>query len=191
MRKIWMMLRNLPATIANKLLLRRKGVEAGQGLCINGRLGIHGNGKLVIGRNVTIHSCEDVNPAAGGVRTHLTAGTNAVLKIGDGCGLSHCAITAMQSVVIENDVLIGSNTMIADTDFHSVVFEERVTGNDSTAKTAPVVIREGAFIGARCIILKGVTIGKRAVVGAGSVVTKSIPDGEIWAGNPAKPLHRK
>ena len=47
-------------------------------------------------------------------------------------------------------------------------------------------IKEGAFIGTRCLILKGVTIGKGAVVGAGSVVTKDIPDGEIWAGNPAK-----
>ena len=52
--------------------------------------------------------------------------------------------------------------------------------------TKPVEIREGAFVGAHCIILKGVTIGKEAIVGAGSVVTKSIPDGEIWGGNPAK-----
>jgi acetyltransferase-like isoleucine patch superfamily enzyme len=52
--------------------------------------------------------------------------------------------------------------------------------------TKPVVIRDGAFIGAHTIVLKGVTIGERSVVGAGSVVTKDIPDGEIWAGNPAR-----
>ena len=39
------------------------------------------------------------------------------------------------------------------------------------------------------MILKGVTIGARAVIGAGSVVTKDVPDGEIWAGNPAKRIH--
>ena len=53
-------------------------------------------------------------------------------------------------------------------------------------KCAPVVIEDNVFIGARCIILKGVTIGENSVVGAGSVVTKSIPANEIWAGNPAK-----
>ena len=56
--------------------------------------------------------------------------------------------------------------------------------------TIPVVIKDGAFIGAHCIILKGVSIGEKSVVGAGSVVTKSIPDGEIWAGNPAKFIRR-
>ena len=50
----------------------------------------------------------------------------------------------------------------------------------------PVVIKDGAFIGAHTIVLKGVTIGERSIVGAGSVVTRSIPDYEIWAGNPAK-----
>jgi acetyltransferase-like isoleucine patch superfamily enzyme len=42
------------------------------------------------------------------------------------------------------------------------------------------------FIGARCIILKGVTIGEKSIVAAGSVVTKNIPEGEVWGGNPAK-----
>lgn len=56
--------------------------------------------------------------------------------------------------------------------------------------TSPVVIKDGAFIGAHCIILKGVTIGENSIVGAGSVVTKSIPDGEIWAGNPVKFIRR-
>ena len=56
---------------------------------------------------------------------------------------------------------------------------------DTHIKTKPILIKEGAFIGAQSIILKGVTIGKHSVVGAGSVVTKDIPDGEIWGGNPA------
>ena len=51
---------------------------------------------------------------------------------------------------------------------------------------APVIIEDTVFIGAKCIILKGVTIGQNSIVGAGSVVTKSIPADEIWGGNPAK-----
>ena len=56
---------------------------------------------------------------------------------------------------------------------------------DTEVKTKPVLIKEGAFIGAHAIILKGVTIGKRSVIGAGAVVTKDVPDNQIWAGNPA------
>ena len=57
---------------------------------------------------------------------------------------------------------------------------------DINAKTAPIHIKKFAFIGGSCIILKRVTIGENAVVAAGSVVTKDIPDNEVWGGNPAK-----
>lgn len=65
--------------------------------------------------------------------------------------------------------------------------------NPSTGRydTGSVVIEECAFIGARTIIIKPITIGKRAVVGAGSVVTKNIPDNEIWAGNPARFIKKR
>ena len=73
------------------------------------------------------------------------------------------------------------------TDFHSLDPIIRASSKDQKhRKSAPVTIKHDAFIGARCIILKGVTIGENSIVGAGSVVTKSIPDNEIWAGNPAK-----
>lgn len=55
----------------------------------------------------------------------------------------------------------------------------------------PVIIEEGAFIGMNTIITKPITIGKRAVVGAGSVVTKNIPENEIWAGNPARFIRKR
>ena len=62
--------------------------------------------------------------------------------------------------------------------------------NEEGGVTKPVLIKEGAFVGAQTIVLKGVIIGKESIVGAGSVVTKSIPDGEIWGGNPAKFIRR-
>ena len=49
-----------------------------------------------------------------------------------------------------------------------------------------MIIKDNVFIGARCLILKGVVVGENSIIGAGSVVTKNIPDNEIWAGNPAK-----
>lgn len=57
---------------------------------------------------------------------------------------------------------------------------------DPGIKSKPILIKEGAFIGAHAIVLKGVTIGKYSVIGAGSVITKDIPDNEVWAGNPAR-----
>ena len=81
-------------------------------------------------------------------------------------------------------MLIGSGCLIVDSDFHPIAYKDR----DNTEKTlnAPVHICEGAFIGARAIILKGVTIGRGAVIGAGSVVTRDIPAGVIAAGTPAR-----
>ncbi|MNL65825.1 2,3,4,5-tetrahydropyridine-2,6-dicarboxylate N-acetyltransferase [compost metagenome] len=55
-----------------------------------------------------------------------------------------------------------------------------------TIKKEPIIIEQDVFIGANSIILKGVTIGARSIIGAGSIVTKNVPADEIWGGNPAK-----
>jgi len=55
-----------------------------------------------------------------------------------------------------------------------------------TVRSKPVTLEDGVWVASYAIILPGVTIGKNAVIGAGSVVTKNVPAGELWAGNPAK-----
>lgn len=80
----------------------------------------------------------------------------------------------------------GGGVKLYDTDFHSISYEERIQKPDPGIKSKPILIKEGAFIGAHSIILKGVTVGRHSVIGAGSVVTKDIPDNEVWAGNPAR-----
>lgn len=81
--------------------------------------------------------------------------------------------------------MIGSGCLITTTDSHPIHWEARRLNTEPPA-SAPVIIEDDVFIGARSIVLKGVTIGQGAVIGAGSVVTKSIPPRVIAAGNPAK-----
>ena len=115
-------------------------------------------------------------------------GENAKLQIGDNVGMSATSIVCMSNITIGNDVRIGGNTVLYDTDFHSLVAKQRIQSDEDriNVKNASVNIEQGVFIGAHTTILKGVTIGKNSIVGACSVVTKSIPRNEIWGGNPAK-----
>lgn len=107
------------------------------------------------------------------------------IRIGDNVGISGSTLCAADDIVIGSNVLIGSGCLISTTDSHPVHWEARRL-EAGPAACAPVVIEDDVFIGARCIILKGVTIGQGAVIGAGSVVTKSIPPRVVAAGNPAR-----
>ena len=108
------------------------------------------------------------------------------IVIGNNVGISGSTINAASSIVIEDNVSIGSGCLITDTDSHPIEYSARIADDNSKTKTAPIIIKEGAFIAARCIAMKGVTIGTHSVIGAGSVVTKSIPDNCIACGNPAR-----
>ena len=90
----------------------------------------------------------------------------------------------MKQVVIEDNVFIGGDCKIYDTDFHSLNPDTRLSGDTDDVKSTPILIKKRSFIGGHSIILKGVTIGEGAIIGAGSVVTHNVPDYEIWAGNP-------
>lgn len=107
-----------------------------------------------------------------------------LIRIGDDVGLSGCTITAIKKIMVGNKVLVGSGVIIADNDAHSINPECRRYSKEITSE--PVIIKDNVFIGARAMILKGVTVGTGAVVGAGSVVTRDVPDYAIVAGNPAR-----
>ena len=186
LKKIVLSVLQMPNTVCNYWNLKRKKVSYGSDLTIAGRISLHGNGKITIGDHVTILSAPGVNPTAGGTRTFLDAKAPGELIIGNNVGMSHAVIRATEKVEIEDNVLLGSCVKIWDSDFHSVHYNERVCNGDIGAISKPVRIEEGAFIGACSIILKGVTIGKHAVIAAGSVVTRDVPANEIWGGNPAR-----
>jgi len=112
---------------------------------------------------------------------------NAILTIGNNVGMSDTTITCHEKITIGNNVLLGVGSQIRDTDNHSLNPQDRLTGLDwKNKKNAPILIKDNVFIGGYCFILKGVTIGENAIIGACSVVTKDIPANQIWAGNPAR-----
>lgn len=145
------------------------------------------NGTLVIGKNfrcnnkIKSNSIGLIQPCVFNI---ATAGGEIV--IGDNVGISGATINATRSIRIGNNVLIGSGCLITDTDSHPIIWHDRINNLNEKTANSPVVIEENVFIGARSIILKGVTIGRNSVIGAGSVVVKSIPENCIAGGNPAK-----
>lgn len=124
------------------------------------------------------------------------SGEGVTLRIGDDVQINdYVHITASESVVLEDRVLLASRIYISDTshgDYSSQVAgaqsDPETTAKDRPLQTKPVLIRENAWLGEGVCVLPGVTIGRNVVVGANSVVTKDIPDNTIVAGNPARPI---
>lgn len=87
-------------------------------------------------------------------------------------------------IFFEDYAMLGPNVhiMAGDHAFKGSVGPVALQGGGVVSK---IIFGSGCWVGANCCILKGITIGVGSVVGAGSVVTKSIPPGEVWAGNPA------
>lgn len=107
---------------------------------------------------------------------------HAPVWIGDNVIIgSRCKVQAF--CFIPEGVVIGDDVFIAP----SVTFTNDKNPPSGKANWLTTIVKNGASIGAGCVILPGITIGRNAKIGAGSVVTKSIPDGETWFGNPAKP----
>lgn len=183
----WAATRRWLWTSIARLRLRHAGAEVGPGLKVDGPLRLHvePGAKIHIGANCRINSGYSNNPVGGGQQTSFWVMDGGVLIIGDRVGISSTTLVVSISVVIECDAMIGGGCSIYDTDFHSVLPEERLRRPDPGIRRRPVRIGERAFIGGHCIILAGVTVGRESVLGAGSVAPRSVPDAEVWAGNPA------
>jgi acetyltransferase-like isoleucine patch superfamily enzyme len=174
--------------VLGRLYCSMYGVKFGQGLKTYGRpiLSRHSSARITLGRQVVLNSNPRVNLAGILRKVTLVASAGSEITIGDNTGLSGVVIFAARSVRIGSYVNIGVNTVIYDTDFHPMDWQARHDNNSSQVSISPVVIEDDVWIGGNCIILKGVRIGRAAVIGAGSVVTCNIPEATVWAGNPAR-----
>jgi acetyltransferase-like isoleucine patch superfamily enzyme len=157
----------------------------GKDSCITGRLHVrHAAGQIHIGDHCVVEGNLVIQAAAGRIElaNHVYIGGETLLA---------CS----SRITIEDDALISYQCVFMDTDSHSLSYQQRrgdlthfrqsMTGRIS-AKCAPIRVGRGAWVGARSIILKGVSIGMGAIVGAGSVVTKDVAPWTIVAGNPAR-----
>ena len=143
-----------------------------------------GPGSIVLGENVEF-GWQRSNSFYTGY-CHLEATTpDSVIEIGDDSQINNNAFIKSEGpgIRIGARALIGSEVTIYDSDFHDLRPERRRGGQPNMAA---VELGEDVFVGDRVLILKGVRIGAHSVIGAGSVVTSSIPDGMIAAGNPAR-----
>ena len=107
-----------------------------------------------------------------------STGKNSKLTIGNNCGFSGTVIGCFKKIIIGDNVLCGANTLITDGDWH---LKDKRSGLPKT-----IIIGNNVWLGEGVKVLKGVFIGDNTVIGAGSVVAKSIPDNSIAAGNPCK-----
>lgn len=110
------------------------------------------------------------------------------VRIGSDCGINHNVfILGHSKVVIGNGVVLSAGAMLIDSGLHLDGFAKA----DLPAHfDSYVIIEDGAWIGAGAIILPGVTVGTKSVVGAGSVVTRDVPPYSVVTGNPARPIGR-
>jgi acetyltransferase-like isoleucine patch superfamily enzyme len=116
--------------------------------------------------------------------THIVADVNSLLTIEGSFIGRNCVITAKESVAIKKGCLIAEMVVIRDQD-HGVDFNGDGS-REETFTSAPVEIGENVWVASKATILKGVTVGKGAVVAASAVIVKDVPPYEVWGGVPGK-----
>jgi len=108
-------------------------------------------------------------------------------RIGNRCKISSHSFIC-EGVTLEEEVFVGHGVTFINDRFPRATNTDGALQTEADWTCVPTTVKRGASIGSGATILCGVVIGERAVVGAGSVVTKDVPDGTIIAGNPARVL---
>lgn len=187
-RKVWGVLENVCGKVRTIIKFMGNGVSYK-----NFRTGgtpyvmVARGGNMTIGQNFAMNNGINHNPIGFPQPCTFFVNKGCTITIGDNVGISQTALIALANITIGNNVKIGGGTCIYTSDFHSLDAKNRISENDRAhCKSLPVVIKDNVFIGSRCMILKGVTLGENSIIGAGSVVVGAIPANQIWAGNPAR-----
>ncbi len=145
--------------------------------------------KLIIDDDVTLCSHPRFNPLLRERVNIRTLSADAHVELAHHVGISGSRIVCCNSVHIGAYTIIGPDTLIYDSEGHD--YDAKIGWSGRSRRTGrAITIGERCFIGARCIILSGVSVGDQCVIAAGTVLTSDVPSGHIASGNPAsiKPL---
>lgn len=141
---------------------------------------------VIIRDFVNLYGCTIGDESRIGTFVEIQSG----VTVGRRCKISSHSFLC-EGVTLEDGVFIGHGVMFTNDK------QPRAVNDDGTLKGTddwtclPTRVREGASIGSNAVILPGVTIGRRALVGAGAVVTKDVPDDGVVAGNPSRPIGQR
>lgn len=176
----------------NRCVLKIHGVHVGKNVRVYNSLMItkKQTGDMTIGDGCSIQSASIFNPLIRGMHTSIYVGSNANLVLSDFVGISSSCIWCTDKIYIGKYTKIGAGSIIMDNDAHNLDYMIRRNSEIDIARSKPVIIESDVLIGANSIVLKGVTIGARSIIGAGSVVTNDIPADCIAAGNPCKVIRK-
>lgn len=169
----------------NRLLFYLHGIQHGKNIMVFNKILLNIKGKVQIGNDFMYTSGNGINPICANLIGDIYVEQGGQIEIGNNVGMSSTRMWISNQLTIGNNVKIGACCLIIDTDTHQIDYLQRRKG-DGRIKSAPITIEDDVWIGAHCIVLKGVTIGARSIIGAGSVVTKDIPADCVAAGNPCR-----
>lgn len=151
----------------------RRCTQVGPWPRLFGRVMVKNHGRITIGERLLLYG--------GTVRGELVTAPGGVIEIGDRVFINYgVSISAHTLVKIGHRCQIGNYSLLMDNDYHQAG-DKTMLGHSK-----PIILEDDVWLGARVIVLKGVTIGQGAVIGAGSVVTRDIPPRSVAVGQPAR-----
>lgn len=143
----------------------------------------------VVAEGVVIHKPELVNLYGCRIAAETQIGPFVEIQKGSAVG-ARCKISShsfiCEGVLIEDEVFVGHGVMFTNGLLPRATNENGTPQRDGDWECTPTVVKRGASIGSNATIVCGVTIGAKALVGAGAVVTRDVPEFAIVAGNPAR-----
>ena len=144
-----------------------------------------------LGRDVVVHNFTNLYGCTIGDGTKIGAFVEIQkgAQVGRQCKISSHTFIC-EGVTLEDEVFVGHGVTFINDRFPRATAEGGKLQTEADWECVPTLVKRGASIGSGATILCGLTIGERAIVGAGSVVTKDVPPGVIVAGNPARTLRK-
>ncbi len=195
-RRILILLQRTPSAIWRRVLSKPMGflfrtvyqVKIGERPKFIGWPIFKGKGIIELGNNTVLVSSSLGNPI-GLFRPCIieSISENSKIQIGSNFSASGVCIVSATEITIGNNVSMGANSTIVDTDFHASSAADRK--NNRVAESKAVHIEDDVWIGMNAVILKGVKVSRGAVIGANAVVTKNVPEGARAVGNPARIIY--